>query len=197
MKSERGADHSTPAFDSMADQALLFLEQLLGEIDLVHLRRRKVVAMAEIAAHLNHLLHRKPVLPGELFRDHRIIPVIAAAVRRGLLGGPSLAAVTDRASEARERMLFKVRKRAVRRERLRQACRKNRAPVVAEMAGYAAIDDPKLRVPDLPDTDAESARILDSALLLQDSPKALFEWHPFGAVLAPESQRHQHKETNR
>src|SRR5579862_5602605 len=118
-------------------------------------------------------------------------------MRRNLFGSPSLPAVTRGASETDEGMLIEIWKRGMRGKRLRQTGGKHRAPIVTQMAGDASVDHAHFRVPDLLDTDAETARVVDPVVLLEDQFKALLVGCPFAAVFAPERERHQHKERDR
>src|ERR1017187_5755812 len=128
-----GSSGAAAPFYDMAEQALFLDDELLGEIDLFHPRRRDIMAMAKIASHLNHLVHLEPVLSRECAREHWIFPSPSALMSSRESRCRSVAAVAWRASESREFMLHQPIVHRMRFQRLGDRGRKNRRPFVAEM----------------------------------------------------------------
>jgi len=155
------------------------------------------MAMAKIASHLNHLVHREPVLSRQCAREHWIFPSPSALMRSRESRCRSVAAVAWRASESREFMLHQPIVHRMRFQRLGDRGRKNRRPFVAEMARDAAIGDANLGYPDLFDARAEVARVFDFAVVAKQLRKLLLIRSPIGAELKPEADHDKREEQDR
>src|SRR5208283_785700 len=184
---ELGAGSSAAPFDDMTYQAFLFLEELLGEIDLLHPRRGRIMAMAKIASHLDHLFHRESVLRRERAREHRIVPSGAALMSPRYRRRRSVAAVAWSASESRELMLRQPVVHRMRFQRLGDSGGKNRRPFVAEMAGDAAVGHSDLGNPDLLNSRLKIAGIFGLAVVAEQLRELPLIAPPFSAELAPET----------